>query len=117
MPIVIRVEPVEYAHHNCISISFLELRRLLQELKARMLLKQVRKKWFPVLGNDCLRAVFGEQFKESTHVRLPMIVSIFPETDQLLLIDFGFSSELGQWPHFLLEPRKKHRREDFGYLE
>ena len=46
-----------------------------------------------------------------------MVVGVFPEPDQLLLVYLRFTTKFGQGAHFLLNSREEHVGEDLGYLE
>ena len=72
--IVIGVEFVEYAHHDCVCVALLKLGRLLKKLQAWMLLEQVVEHRLEVLTDNRLCSFLGDQLEEPTLICLPVIV-------------------------------------------
>ena len=102
MTVIVSVELIENAHHNCICISLLKLWRLLKEFQARVLLKKVFEHRLEVICDDGLRSILRNQFEQPSLVSLPVIVSSLPEPNQLLLVDLRFSTKLRKRSHLQL---------------
>ena len=108
LAIVICVQSIEDSHHDCICVSLLEFWGLLEELKTWMAVQKVLENRLEIVCNDRLGTVFGDQFEKSALCILPMIVTVVPKSNQLLLVYFGFSSEFRQGAHLQLKPCEEH---------